>query len=63
MDDPDGSVVLLYPKKTTLAHRLHTDDQGFLDFVSSLLQLHPGKRPSAEEALRHPWLQGSDAGD
>lgn len=28
------------------------------DFVKNLLAHKPGDRPSAEEALRHPWLQG-----
>ncbi|GBF90915.1 calcium-dependent kinase [Raphidocelis subcapitata] len=28
------------------------------DFVSSLLQRDPEKRPTAKEALKHPWLRG-----
>jgi len=31
-------------------------DQGFIDFVAYLLQVDPKKRPSAFEALKHPWL-------
>ncbi|MFS7983008.1 putative dual-specificity kinase CMGC-DYRK-PRP4 family [Helianthus anomalus] len=46
----------LIPKKTSLRHRLPMGDQGFIDFVSHLLEISPKKRPSATEALRHPWL-------
>eukprot|EP00878_Enallax_costatus_P003362 GHUV01003571.1.p1 GENE.GHUV01003571.1~~GHUV01003571.1.p1 ORF type:complete len:609 (+),score=221.69 GHUV01003571.1:1048-2874(+) len=31
------------------------------DFVDSLLQRDPDKRPSAKEALKHPWLQGNSS--
>ncbi|RHN52409.1 putative non-specific serine/threonine protein kinase [Medicago truncatula] len=31
-------------------------DQGFIDFVDHLLEVNPKKRPSASEALKHPWL-------
>ncbi|XP_061356030.1 uncharacterized protein LOC133300490 [Gastrolobium bilobum] len=46
----------LIPKKTSLRHRLPMGDQGFIDFVAYLLEVNPKKRPSASEALRHPWL-------
>ncbi|XP_071732077.1 uncharacterized protein [Rutidosis leptorrhynchoides] len=46
----------LIPKKTSLRHRLPMGDQGFIDFVSHLLEIDPKKRPSAAEALKHPWL-------
>jgi hypothetical protein len=32
-------------------------DEGFLDFVAFLLTPDPSRRPSAAEALLHPWLQ------
>mmetsp|Transcript_9025 Transcript_9025/g.8022 ORF Transcript_9025/g.8022 Transcript_9025/m.8022 type:complete len:110 (+) Transcript_9025:400-729(+) len=47
---------LLVPKETSLKHRLHTDDLMFVDFIKSLLQVDPCRRPSAKEALAHPWL-------
>ena len=31
--------------------------QDLLEFIESLLILDPGKRPTASEALRHPYLQ------
>ncbi|GAB2293218.1 hypothetical protein Dimus_027426 [Dionaea muscipula] len=46
----------LIPKKTSLRHRLPMGDQGFVDFVAYLLEVNPRKRPSASEALKHPWL-------
>ncbi|GMI95337.1 plant-specific dual-specificity tyrosine phosphorylation-regulated kinase 2A [Hibiscus trionum] len=46
----------LIPKKTSLRHRLPMGDQGFIDFVAHLLEVNPKKRPSATEALKHPWL-------
>lgn len=46
----------LIPKKTSLRHRLPMGDQGFIDFVAHLLEINPRKRPSASEALKHPWL-------
>ncbi|XP_051136442.1 uncharacterized protein LOC127255105 isoform X2 [Andrographis paniculata] len=47
----------LIPKKSSLRHRLPMGDQGFIDFVAHLLEVNPSKRPSASEALKHPWLQ------
>lgn len=46
----------LIPKKTSLRHRLPMGDQGFIDFVAHLLEVNSKKRPSASEALKHPWL-------
>ncbi|XP_057479634.1 uncharacterized protein LOC130766922 isoform X2 [Actinidia eriantha] len=46
----------LIPKKTSTRHRLPMGDQGFIDFVGHLLEINPKKRPSASEALKHPWL-------
>ncbi|KAF3609409.1 hypothetical protein DY000_02050215 [Brassica cretica] len=46
----------LIPKKSSLRRRLPMGDQGFIDFVAHLLQVDPKKRPSASEALKHPWL-------
>ncbi|XP_074280644.1 uncharacterized protein LOC141605667 [Silene latifolia] len=46
----------LIPKKTSLRHRLPMGDQGFIDFVGHLLEINPKKRPTASEALKHPWL-------
>lgn len=33
------------------------------DFILSLLQVDPSKRPTSAEALKHPWLTGESASD
>ena len=57
-DEETERVFLLQPKSTSLEARLGGDaSEGFVAFVRSLLAVDPAARPSAEEALRHPWLQ------
>jgi serine/threonine protein kinase len=47
---------VLVAKKTNLKMRMNCEDQHFVDFVRWLLEIDPLKRPSAKEALSHPWL-------
>lgn len=54
---PTGLFEILQPKKTCLKARLAPADDGFVDFLDFLLQVNPRHRPSAVQALRHPWLQ------
>lgn len=53
----DRSIDILTPNASNLNCILDSFDPDMADFVSSLLSLDPRKRPSAEKALRHPWLQ------
>ena len=39
--------------------RSGTDDQNFVDFVGWLLKVKPEERPTAQEAMDHPWLTQS----
>ena len=57
-NEGDGPIKinLLVPKKTNLKHRLKTSDAMFIDFIRQLLQVDPCRRPSAKEAMTHPWL-------
>jgi dual specificity tyrosine-phosphorylation-regulated kinase 2/3/4 len=55
--EEDGLYHILIPKKTTLKQRIRTDDHHFLSFLKSLLEIDPGRRPSAQQALSHPFLQ------
>ena len=52
--------LVVYPKHTTLRHRLHTPNRLFLDFVGHLLTIDHTARPTAAEALQHPWLFSDD---
>ena len=49
-------LLVLVPKKTSLKARLKCEDQDFVDFIKSLLELDKEKRPTAAEAMKHPWL-------
>ena len=46
----------LIPKKTSLKHRLPIGDPEFVEFIRFLLTVDPDKRPTAAEALEHPWM-------
>lgn len=47
---------LMHPRRTNLRLRLGCSDPDFLDFVSAMLAIDPDKRPTAAQALKHPWL-------
>jgi len=46
----------LIPEKSSLRRHLQCPDSEFVDFLSYLLQINPRRRPTADEALQHPWL-------
>jgi len=48
--------IYIKPKRTSLRSRLKCDDADFVDFINTMLTLKPEKRPSATEALKHPFL-------
>jgi len=56
-DKTEHGVVYLKPKRTSLKARLKCEDPMFVDFVAHLLTLRPDKRPTASQALKHPFLQ------
>ena len=47
---------ILVPKRSSIKTRLHCDDPMFTDFVKCLLDVDKDKRPTATEALRHPFI-------
>lgn len=55
-NEEDLKINILVSKRTTLKNRMHCDDRHFVDFVRWLLEVDPLKRPTAKEALQHPWL-------
>ncbi|XP_062225124.1 uncharacterized protein LOC133923855 isoform X2 [Phragmites australis] len=55
-NEETGQLEYLIPDKSSLQRHLQCPDSEFLDFLSYLLQINPRKRPTAGEALQHPWL-------
>ena len=52
---PEG-VYELRPVRKPLAEVLEVDDPELVDFLSTLLTYDPVQRPSAAQALQHPWM-------
>ncbi|KAK8508286.1 hypothetical protein V6N13_055734 [Hibiscus sabdariffa] len=46
-------------EESSLEQHLQVPDVLFIDFVRHLLQMNPERRPTAREALQHPWLSYS----
>jgi len=53
---PERRVQLFLPKRSSLRQRMRTSDEEFIDFLTCLLKVDPAQRPTAPEALQHPWL-------
>ncbi|KAI3470884.1 hypothetical protein Pfo_027547 [Paulownia fortunei] len=49
----------IVPEESSLEHHLQISDSGFIDFLKYLLEINPKRRPTAREALKHPWLSHS----
>lgn len=47
---------LIVPEESSLEHHLQISDSIFADFLKYLLEINPERRPTAREALQHPWL-------
>lgn len=47
----------MIPKNTTLKSRVRSDDDKFISFLEATLRIDPNLRPSASEALEHPFLK------
>jgi dual specificity tyrosine-phosphorylation-regulated kinase 2/3/4 len=45
------------PSSLRLADALDTNDTQFVDFLARLLVWDPARRPSAAEAMQHPWIK------
>jgi len=50
-------IQLLLPKRSSLKQRMRTEDEPFLEFLTWMLRIDPAERPTAAEALQHPFLQ------
>ncbi|KAL0321858.1 UNVERIFIED_CONTAM: DYRK-family kinase pom1 [Sesamum calycinum] len=49
----------IIPEESSLEHHLQISDPEFVDFLRYLLEINPERRPTAREALQHPWLSHS----
>ena len=48
---------VIVPKRTLIKNRIHCEDGPFIEFLRYLLKIDPNERPTAEEALKHPWFK------
>ncbi|XP_042025965.1 dual specificity tyrosine-phosphorylation-regulated kinase 2-like [Salvia splendens] len=57
IDEETNEVEYIIPEEMALEEHLQIpDDPVFVDFMKCLLEINPARRPSAREALKHPWL-------
>ncbi|XP_026426414.1 dual specificity tyrosine-phosphorylation-regulated kinase mbk-2-like isoform X1 [Papaver somniferum] len=56
MNEETNQMECIIPEETSLEHHLQVSDIGFIEFVKDLLEVNPSRRPTASEALQHPWL-------
>ncbi|XP_058748206.1 uncharacterized protein LOC131621021 [Vicia villosa] len=56
MNEETDQLEYLIPEETSLEQHLRITDTMFLDFVGYLLNTNPKRRPTARQALKHPWL-------
>ncbi|KAH6762770.1 Protein kinase superfamily protein [Perilla frutescens var. hirtella] len=56
IDEDTNQVEYIIPEETLLEEHLQISDPIFLDFIKYLLEINPERRPTAREALKHPWL-------
>ncbi|XP_071707564.1 uncharacterized protein [Rutidosis leptorrhynchoides] len=51
-----NQVEYLTSQETSLEEQVQVSDTLFIDFITSLLEINPRRRPTAREALTHRWL-------
>lgn len=59
LNEESNEIEYIITEESCLEDQLHVSDELFLDFVRSLLEINPLRRPTALEALDHPWLSSS----
>ncbi|CAE6040502.1 unnamed protein product [Arabidopsis arenosa] len=59
LNEESNEIEYIITEESCLEEQLHVSDELFLDFVRSLLEINPLRRPTALEALNHPWLSSS----
>ncbi|KAL4576143.1 hypothetical protein LXL04_012232 [Taraxacum kok-saghyz] len=56
INEETKQVEYIIPQETSLEEHIQVFDKLFIDFISELLEINPLRRPTATEALKHPWL-------
>ncbi|KAL3834838.1 hypothetical protein ACJIZ3_009574 [Penstemon smallii] len=59
INEDTNQLEYIIPEESTLDHHLQIYDPIFIDFLKCLLEINPKRRPTAKEALQHPWLSHS----
>ncbi|KAJ4970112.1 hypothetical protein NE237_003211 [Protea cynaroides] len=56
VNEKTNQLEYIIPEESSLEHHLQLSDTGFIEFLKYLLEMNPRRRPTAREALQHPWL-------
>ncbi|KAG5557985.1 hypothetical protein RHGRI_008032 [Rhododendron griersonianum] len=56
INEDTNQLEYVIPEESSLEHHMPVSDIGFINFVRDLLEINPQRRPTAREALEHPWL-------
>ncbi|XP_019433599.1 PREDICTED: dual specificity tyrosine-phosphorylation-regulated kinase 2-like isoform X2 [Lupinus angustifolius] len=56
VNEETNQLEYIIPESTSLEQHLHVTDTMFVDFVKYLLNINPKRRPTATQALKHPWI-------
>ena len=51
-----GQTAFIPIEQMSLEERIGCDDKLFTSFLRALLSIDPNERPTAEQALMHPWF-------
>ncbi|KAG7639155.1 putative protein kinase CMGC-DYRK-PRP4 family [Arabidopsis thaliana] len=61
LNEESNEIEYIITEESSLEEQLQVSDELFLDFVRTLLEINPLRRPTALEALNHPWLSSSSS--
>ncbi|GAA0140930.1 protein modifying enzyme [Lithospermum erythrorhizon] len=56
INEETNELEFVIPEESSLEDHLQISDPEFIHFIKYLLQVNPKRRPTAREALGHPWL-------